>query len=46
MAVLAMAAAIGLAIGLGAPFWVVLVQVAVLLPVALFIVTRPEGPRA
>lgn len=46
MAVLAMAAAVGLALVLGAPFWVVLVQVAVLVPVAGFIVTRPEGPAA
>ena len=46
MAVLAMAAAVGLALVLGAPFWVVLVQVAVLVPVATFIVTRPEGPEA
>ncbi len=46
MAVLAMAAAVGLALVLGAPFWVVLVQVAVLVPVATFIVTRPEGPGA
>lgn len=46
MAVLAMAVAVGLALVLGAPFWVVLVQVAVLVPVAGFIVTRPEGPGA
>lgn len=44
LAVLAMAAAIGLALVMGAPFWVVLVQLAVLVPVALFIVMRPEGP--
>ena len=44
MAVLAMASAVGLALGLGAPAWVVLVQIVVLVPVAAFIVTRPEGP--
>ncbi len=44
MAVLAMAAAVGLTLALGAPLWVVLVQMTVLVPVAAFIVTRPEGP--
>jgi uncharacterized membrane protein YbaN (DUF454 family) len=44
LAVTAMALALLLTILIGAPRWVAIVQLIVMLPVALFILSRPSGP--
>lgn len=42
----AMAAALGISVWLGLPGWVVALQAVALLAVAVFVISRPEGPPA
>lgn len=46
LAVMAMAAALGLGIAIGLPGWLVALQTVVMAMVAAFILTRPDSPEA